>query len=161
MLGRDPLACQVTLSALMASSLAFSKGGAFAPRSSIMFGPSTSSPLAPESYVSPVSTHQPSQAWRLSALPGVGTTTGISLSGNVSPSPQGEKFPVPVPIPVNACGGAFSPIHVAVGEFIPVGNPTGNLSPLEVQYLKINLNLLYQINTNLTNKMGNYKRHLL
>jgi hypothetical protein len=86
---------------------------------------------------------------------------GISPSGNVSPSPspRGEKFPVPVP--VNACGGAFSPIHVAVGEFIPVGNPTWNLSPLEVQYLKINLNLLYQINTNLTNKMGNYKRHLL
>jgi hypothetical protein len=39
--------------------------------------------------------------------------------------------------------------------------PAGNLSSLEVQYLKINLNLLYQINTNLTNKIKNYKRHLL
>jgi hypothetical protein len=54
--------------------------------------------------------------------------------------PVGEWLPIPVPVPANACGGAFSPIPVPVGEFIPVGNPAGNLSPLEVQYLKINLN---------------------
>jgi hypothetical protein len=35
---------------------------------------------------------------------------------------------------------AFSLIPVPVEEFIPVENPAGNLSPLEVQYLKINLN---------------------
>jgi hypothetical protein len=35
-------------------------------------------------------------------------------------------------IPVNTRGGAFSPIPVPVGEFIPVGNPTVKLSPLEV-----------------------------
>jgi hypothetical protein len=70
----------------------------------------------------------------------VGMATGISPSGNgfPSPSPRGQKFPVPVP--ANAHGGAFSPIPVPVGEFIPVGNPAGNLSPLEVQCLKINLN---------------------
>jgi hypothetical protein len=72
--------------------------------------------------------------------PYLGMATGISPSGNGFPSPslRGQKFPVPVP--VNAHGGAFSPIPVPVGEFIPVGNPAGNLSPLEVQYLKINLN---------------------
>jgi hypothetical protein len=65
---------------------------------------------------------------------------GISPSrnGSPSPSPRGKKFTVP--IPANAHGGAFSPIPVLVGEFIPVWNPAGNLSPLEVQYLKINLN---------------------
>jgi hypothetical protein len=54
------------------------------------------------------------------------------------PSPRGQKFLVLVP--ANAHGGTFSPIPVPVGEFIPVGNPAGNLSPPEVQYLKINLN---------------------
>jgi hypothetical protein len=70
----------------------------------------------------------------------LGMATGISPSGNgsPSPSPRGGKFSVPVP--ADAHGGAFSPIPVPVGEFIPVGNPTGNLSPLELQYLKINLN---------------------
>jgi hypothetical protein len=47
---------------------------------------------------------------------------------------------LPIPIPANAHGEAFSPIPVPVGEFIPVGNPAGILSPLEVQYLKISLN---------------------
>jgi hypothetical protein len=58
--------------------------------------------------------------------------TGISPSGNgiPSPSPWGQKFPIPVP--ANAHGGAFSPIPVPVREFIPVGNPAGNLSLLEV-----------------------------
>jgi hypothetical protein len=57
---------------------------------------------------------------------------GISPSGNgfPSPSPRGQKFPVPVP--ANAHRGAFSPVPVPVGEFIPMGNPAGNLSPLEV-----------------------------
>jgi hypothetical protein len=70
----------------------------------------------------------------------VGMATGISPSGNgsPSPSPRGGKFPIPVP--ANAHGEDFSPIPVPVGEFIPVGNPAGNLSPLKVQYLKINLN---------------------
>jgi hypothetical protein len=48
--------------------------------------------------------------------------------------------PHPRPRPRNAHGGAFSHILVPVGEFIPVGNPVGNLSPLKIQYLKINLN---------------------
>jgi hypothetical protein len=37
-------------------------------------------------------------------------------------------------------GGVFSLIPVLVGEFILVRNPVWNLFPLEVQYLKINLN---------------------
>jgi hypothetical protein len=45
---------------------------------------------------------------------------------------------LPIPVPAKAHGGAFSPIPVE--EFIPTGNPARNLSPLEVQYLKINLN---------------------
>jgi hypothetical protein len=44
------------------------------------------------------------------------------------------------PVPANTHGGVFSPILVSVGEFIPVGNPAENLSLLEIQYLKINLN---------------------
>jgi hypothetical protein len=44
--------------------------------------------------------------------------------------PVGEWLPIPVP--ANAHEGAFSPILVPVGEFILVGKPTGNLSPLEV-----------------------------
>jgi hypothetical protein len=69
--------------------------------------------------------------------------TGISPLGNGSPSLPlwGEKFPVPA----NAHEGAFSP--VPAGEFIPLGNLVGNLSLLEVQRL--------------TNKIENYKRHLL
>jgi hypothetical protein len=64
----------------------------------------------------------------------------ISPSGNgsPSPSPRGGKFPVP--ILANAHEEASSPILVPVMEFIPMGNPVGNLSQLEVQYLKINLN---------------------
>jgi hypothetical protein len=45
-----------------------------------------------------------------------------------------------ISVPANAHRGAFSPIPVPVGEFIPVGNLAGNLTPLEVQYSKINLN---------------------
>jgi hypothetical protein len=60
------------------------------------------------------------------------------------PRDDNGDFPVgewlPIPVPANAYGGAFSPIPIPVEEFIPVGNPTGNLSPLEIQYLKINLN---------------------
>jgi hypothetical protein len=55
-----------------------------------------------------------------------------------------RDFPVAewflIPVLANAHGEAFSPIPIPVGEFIPVGNPAGNLSLLEVQYLKINLN---------------------
>jgi hypothetical protein len=66
--------------------------------------------------------------------------TAISTSGNDSPSSilRGEKFSVS--IPANAHGEVFSPILVPVGEFIAVGNLARNLFPLEVQYLKINLN---------------------
>jgi hypothetical protein len=80
--------------------------------------------------------------WSHLSVSHYGMATGISPSGNGSPSPSmwGGKFPVPVPVPANAHGGAFFPIPVLVEEFIPVGNPTGNLSPLEVQYLNINLN---------------------
>jgi hypothetical protein len=58
----------------------------------------------------------------------VGMATGIFPSGNgsPSPSPRGEKFSVPVP--ANAHVGAFSPIPISVREFIPLGNPVGNLS---------------------------------
>jgi hypothetical protein len=52
--------------------------------------------------------------------------------------PAGAK--IPRPRPRECSQGAFSPIPVPVGKFIPVGNPARNLSPLEIQYLKINLN---------------------
>jgi hypothetical protein len=70
----------------------------------------------------------------------IGIATGIFPSGNGSPSPSpwGEKFPVPA----NAHGGAFSPIPVPIGEFIPVGNPAGNLSPLEVSTFKDKFKLI-------------------
>jgi hypothetical protein len=72
----------------------------------------------------------------------LGMATGIFLSGNGSPSlsSRGEKFLVPVP--ANAHGGAFSPILVPVGEFIPVGNPTRNLSLLEVSIFKDKFKLI-------------------
>jgi hypothetical protein len=70
----------------------------------------------------------------------IGMATGISPSGNASPSPSPRGEKIPVSIPANAHGEGFSPIPVSVGKFIPVGNPAGNLSPLKVQYLKINLN---------------------
>jgi hypothetical protein len=63
--------------------------------------------------------------------------TGISLSGNdsLSPSPRGEKFLSPE----RSRGSFFSHPRPRRGIY-PRGEPRGESVPLEVQYLKINLN---------------------
>jgi hypothetical protein len=45
---------------------------------------------------------------------------------------------IPRLVPANTHGKVFSPVPVR--EFILVKNHAGNLSPLEIQYLKLNLN---------------------